>query len=173
MNSEPLDRQSGAWYRRWLHYSLRTFFLGTTIAMLVAAWIAVHARWITDREAALDQLPPFHFISELVHSNDQQSKRLPPFSLGWLGETHGLAKIRLQPDFDDPEAVVPQLRRLQRSFPEASVWISPDDPAAPDPIDDNASASRLWAFDLKMKAMTQSQGGTAAKTGGWSNRIAA
>ena len=71
---------------------------------------------------------------------------------GWA-KSGGLAKIRVQPNPDDPAAAEPLRKHLQSLFPEALVWIAPDDPTVPDPIYDDPVASRIRAFDLKLEAM--------------------
>ncbi len=144
--------------RRWLQFGLRAFLLATTVVALTVAWFAIHVRWLRDRRAAIEQLAPFRgdYYSEHTRPGDPESRQLPPRSLRWLGETRGLAKIRLEPNPDDPDPAGPLQKKLASLFPEALVWIAPDDPAQPDPLFDDPAATREKAFTFKVRALADS-----------------
>jgi hypothetical protein len=100
--------------RRWLRFSVRTLLIAVTI---FCVWLGWASRWVTQRRHAVDR------STGVFRDGDGRT----PWSLWLLGE-RGAATIvvhvhgkTLQDANARAEQLAPELKRLQRLFPEAEI----------------------------------------------------
>ena len=99
--------------RRTFRFSLRTMLVVLTLA---AAWLAVQAKWVRDRHAALERLDGAGYTT-----TGYPSYRDPPWQLRLFGErsVDGIVVHRLK------DADGRKVEELKRLFPEADVSTYP------------------------------------------------
>lgn len=103
--------------RRWYQFSLRTMFVGMTVACLVLAWVGYSLNWIKERHDWRDNPAHVGFAVMYEHADGSDTPVTAP---GWLwvfGE-QGFGKVWCSPS---------QLETVRRIFPEAVV--NPDEPS--------------------------------------------
>jgi hypothetical protein len=102
-------------HRRWYQFSLRTMFVGMTLACVVLAWVGYSLNWIRQRQQARGS-HPFMYWHEWVDPNIP----LAPDGLWLFGEK---SVFQIESNEDDTEVI----RKL---FPEAEV-LSPSSMRCP------------------------------------------
>jgi hypothetical protein len=111
--------------KRWMQFSLKSFFAFATVFMVVSSWFAVQIKWVRDRHNALHWIestqddPPFYGGTvggiEPPFPDDDRT----PWTLRLLGEK-GVGMVLVDDHWLGPSAPY-SLDELRRLFPEAEV----------------------------------------------------
>ena len=122
--------------RRWLRFSLRTFFVLLMLLGVALGWAGAQLRWIRERRAAREWIDAHGQRWEEVAESAEPPPLVntAPWSLQLFGE-YGEFEIEIEPqriNVSEPSWDVNEIRRL---FPEAHVREKPEEQWEPNPLD--------------------------------------
>ena len=108
--------------RRWLRYSLRTFFIVLTI---FGVWLGVQVKWIRDRHEALRELHGFFWTYEDHPAGGSRLQTVSnrsntaPWSIRWSEPAVPLIILVVDGSAEDEQ----RAQKLKRLFPEATLEV--------------------------------------------------
>ena len=120
--------------RRWLRFSLRTFFVLLMLFGIALGWVGAQLKWIRERRAAREWIDAHGHRWEERAEFTVSLGNTAPWCLQLLGE-YGECEIEIDPqriNVNEPSWDANEIRRL---FPEAHVRENPEEQREPNPLD--------------------------------------